>query len=107
MIINKSIYLFLFTISLSCSINDNTRTYQLRKINKPIITEKGQAQKDKSTKLIWEKPASWIPSEGSSMRLASFAIPYSGGTGDLSVIQLGGDGGGLEENVIWVLQIHR
>ena len=29
------------------------------------------------------------------MRLASFAIPYSGGTGDLSVIQLGGDGGGL------------
>ena len=33
------------------------------------------------------------------MRLASFAIPYSGGTGDLSVIQLGGDGGGLKSNV--------
>ena len=33
------------------------------------------------------------------MRLASFVIPYSGGTGDLSVIQLGGDGGGLKSNV--------
>ena len=79
MIINKSIYLFLFTISLSCSINDNPRTYQLGKINKPIITEKGQAQKDKSTKLIWEKPDSWIATKGSSMRLASFSVP--GATG--------------------------
>ena len=33
------------------------------------------------------------------MRLASFAIPYSGDSGDLSVIQLGGDGGGLKSNV--------
>ena len=31
---------------------------------------------------IWEKPDSWVPSEGSSMRIASFAIPYSGGSGD-------------------------
>ena len=33
------------------------------------------------------------------MRIASFAIPYSGGTGDLSVIQLSGTGGGIESNV--------
>ena len=33
------------------------------------------------------------------MRLASFAIPYSGGAGDLSVIQLSGTGGGIESNV--------
>ena len=33
------------------------------------------------------------------MRLASFAIPYSGGSGDLSVIQLSGTGGGIESNV--------
>ena len=47
----------------------------------------------------WDKPNSWNPSEGSSMRIASFAIPYSGGTGDLSVIQLSGTGGGIESNV--------
>ena len=38
-------------------------------------------------------------SAGSSIRLASFLVPYSGGTGDLSVIKLGGTGGGLGSNV--------
>ena len=33
------------------------------------------------------------------MRMASFAIPHSGGTGDLSVVQLSGTGGGIESNV--------
>ena len=80
-------------------MNDNTRSYQLKKTNKQKTIDKVIKNRDKSTKLIWEKPDSWIPSEGSSMRLASFSIPYSGGTGDLSVIQLGGDGGGLKSNV--------
>ena len=80
-------------------MNDNTRSYQLKKTNKPKTIDKVIKNKNISTKLIWEKPNSWVPSEGSSMRLASFAIPYSGGTGDLSVIQLGGDGGGLKSNV--------
>ena len=47
----------------------------------------------------WTQPESWISSSGSSMRLASFDVPYSGGMGDLSVIQLGGTGGGFEANV--------
>ena len=80
-------------------MNENTRSYQLKKTNKQNTIDKVVENRNISTKLIWEKPASWIPSEGSSMRLASFAIPYSGGTGDLSVIQLGGDGGGLKSNV--------
>ena len=80
-------------------MNDNTRSYQLKKTNKPKTIDKVIKNKNISTKLIWGKPNSWVPSEGSSMRLASFAIPYSGGTGDLSVIQLGGDGGGLKSNV--------
>ena len=33
------------------------------------------------------------------MRLASFDVPFSNGTGDLSVIQLGGTGVGIEANV--------
>ena len=99
MLTNKSTYFCLLIISLSCTINDNTRSYQLKKTNKPKTIDKAVKHRNKSTKLIWEKPDSWIPSEGSSMRLASFAIPYSGGTGDLSVIQLGGDGGGLKSNV--------
>ena len=80
-------------------MNDNTRSYQLKKTNKPKTIDKVVKNRNISTNLIWGKPNSWIPSEGSSMRLASFAIPYSLGTGDLSVIQLGGDGGGLKSNV--------
>ena len=80
-------------------MNDNTRSYQLAKTNQPKTTDIEQPNRNKSIELIWETPDSWISSEGSSMRLASFAIPYSGGTGDLSVIQLGGDGGGLKSNV--------
>ena len=99
MISNKIIYLGLFIFSLSCTINDHSRSYKLAKTNKLKTTDNDQQQKHSPTKFFWEKPESWIPSEGSSMRLASFAIPYSGGSGDLSVVQLGGTGGGLESNV--------
>ena len=97
--IYKTAYFSLFIILLSCKMNDNTRSYHLAKNNKPKTTDIEKLNRDKSTKLIWEKPKSWIPSEGSSMRLASFSVPYFQGNGDLSVIQLGGNGGGLESNV--------
>ena len=84
---------------LSCDDSNYIRTYYLpkEKINK--INPQTIKKRTGTSGLIWEKPDSWIPSEGSSMRLASFAIPYSGGTGDLSVIQLSGTGGGIESNV--------
>jgi len=69
----------------SCGQDNHIRTYQLAKT--------------KALGFIWKKPESWIPSSGSSMRLASFDVPYSDGIGDLSVIQLGGTGGGFEANV--------
>mgnify|MGYP001257557230 CR=1 FL=1 len=97
--IKRVTYFFFFIIALSCTVNDNTRSYQLTKTNKIKTIEKDQKHRDKSTELSWEKPDSWVSSAGSSMRLASFLVPYSGGTGDLSVIKLGGTGGGLESNV--------
>ena len=107
MISNKIIYLGLFIFALSCTINDHSRSYKLVKTNKPKIADNDQQPKNNQTKLLWDKPESWIPSVGSSMRLASFAIPYSGGSGDLSVVQLGGTGGGLESNVNrWRKQLH-
>ena len=99
MITNKLTYFCLVIILFSCTINDNTRSYQLTKTKKPKTTDKEQPNRNKSRELIWKKPDSWIPSDGSSMRLASFSVPYSGGSGDLSVIQLAGTGGGLESNV--------
>ena len=49
--------------------------------------------------LSWEKPESWIYSKGSSMRIASFDVPFSNGIGDLSIMELGGEGGGIVANV--------
>ena len=99
MVTNKLANYCLCAILISCTINDNTRSYQLAKANKQKTTDKEQENRSKSTELIWEKPDSWVSSEGSSMRLASFSVSYSGGSGDLSVIKLTGTGGGLESNV--------
>ena len=71
----------------------------MTKTEKSKTKDKEQTNRYKSKELICEKPNSWVPSVGSSMRLASFQIPYSSGSGDLSVIQLNGRGGGLESNV--------
>lgn len=46
-----------------------------------------------------EAPAHWVPTEISSMRVASFQIPGERGVADLSVIPLKGDGGGVLANV--------
>jgi len=47
----------------------------------------------------WDTPDYWIPSSKSSMRVASYLIPTSNGSADLSVIYLNGDGGGIPANV--------
>ena len=96
----KVIFSILFLLLLhSCRQNNHIRTYQLTKTTTLGNAPKVETPKNKFTDFIWEKPDSWIPSSGSSMRLASFDVPYSDGIGDLSVIQLGGSGGGFEANV--------
>ena len=99
MIKNQTTFILLAIMLLSCDTDDHVRTYRLPKIK----TSKNPHQiKDVTIKpsgFTWKKPDSWIPSRGSSMRLASFEIPCSGGVGELSIIQLGGEGGGLEANV--------
>ena len=93
------LFIFLLVLLHSCGNDNHVRTYQLAKTNTLGSAPQIEVPKNKSTDFIWEKPDSWIPSSGSSMRLASFDIPYSDGLGDLSVIQLGGSGGGFEANV--------
>ena len=97
--INKFFSCFLCLIVFSCKSENNVRTYKLKKTNvvEEVMLEKSTVQESKG--LSWIKPKSWTSSEGSSMRVASFSVPYSEGKGDLSVIKLGGSGGGLESNV--------
>ena len=83
----------------SCGQDTHIRTYRIAKPKPPDTAPRDETPETNSAGFSWKKPESWIPSSGSSMRLASFDIPYSEGSGDLSVIQLDGTGGGIEANV--------
>ena len=96
----KSILLiWVMVILQACGQDTHIRTYRIAKTKMPDIAPQVEAPENKSAGFSWKKPESWIPSSGSSMRLASFDVPFSGGIGDLSVIQLSGTGGGFEANV--------
>ena len=91
-------YFIICTILIlqSCGNDNHIRTYQLPKSKDPPKIQSGNSS---ISGIKWEKPEMWLPSSGSSIRLASFEVPYMGGTGDLSVIQLAGTGGGLMPNI--------
>ena len=97
--INKYFACFLSFLIFSCTSENNVRTYRLQKTNVTKEVKLKESKVQESRELSWVTPDSWNPSEGSSMRLASFSVPYSKGIGDLSVIKLSGSGGGLESNV--------
>ena len=99
MIIKQILFFCLSILILSCDSNNHIRTYSLPKGKTNNFNLPSIKRETATSGFVWEKPDSWIPSEGSSMRLASFKIPYSVGYGDLSVIQLSGAGGGIESNV--------
>ena len=85
---------------LYCNTGDNIRTYKLAKSASLQVMKTSKEQNiSTSEELIWDMPNTWIPSSGSSMRIASFNVPYLNEFGDLSVIKLGGSGGGIESNI--------
>ena len=91
-------YFIICTIVIlqSCGKDNHTRTYHLPKSEVPV---KIQPVNSPKSGIRWDIPNTWVTSSGSSMRLASFEVPYTEGTGDLSVIQLAGTGGGLMPNI--------
>ena len=94
-----ALFLFAFIIC-SCDENKHVKSYRLPKTSFNI--SKNEAPKDirKNGKGIgWDLPQNWVPSDGHSMRLASFDVPFSRGIGDLSIVSLGSESGGLTANV--------
>tara|TARA_Y100001970_G_C13865348_1_gene666255 strand:+ start:109 stop:651 length:543 start_codon:yes stop_codon:yes gene_type:complete len=88
--------LSILLLCISCDNND-IKTYRIAKapanpkaIQPPTVTDNN---------LQWDLPKGWVASSGSSMRLASYNVPHSNGVGDLSVMILAGDGGGVEANI--------
>lgn len=98
------IYLVFILLILGCDPNEDIKSYQVQK--SPLETKKIES-KESSSNLDWSIPKGWIKSSGAKMRLASFNVPFSGGYGDLSVMTLSGDGGGIEANINrWRAQIN-
>ena len=97
----KKIFFVIYTIVIlqSCGQDNHTRTYHLPKEKEDNFTHPVIDSEVKSSAFLWETPDGWIPAEGSTMRLASFEVPFSTGSGDLSIMELNGDGGGVMANV--------
>jgi hypothetical protein len=68
-------------------------------VQKEAINPTLISQPSAPSSLHWTTPNHWISTKGSSMRIGSFDIPFSGGKADLSIIKLGGAAGGLSPNI--------
>ena len=92
---------FVLLIFFCCGDSKHIQSYRMPKKDFGVFSKKEEliTQKKNVSGLSWSLPETWVPSEGHSMRLASFNTPYSNGVGDLSIVSLSGESGGLEANV--------
>ena len=93
--VNKILLLSLVVLT-ACQKND-IKVYRIAKTKVDSISN--NVTTIQNSEFAWDLPISWTPSSGSKMRLASFDVPYSFGVGDLSVMVLAGDGGGIQANI--------
>jgi len=80
---------------VSCD-NNSIKTYSIPKQKIALVEN---AVSNATNLFNWAIPDHWEKGTVSSMRLASYNIPYNGGLGDLSVTNFGGDAGGVLANV--------
>ena len=84
----------------SCSDNAEVVRYKTPKAELNVEKDAASSSGPQSERIVWEKPEGWIDGRASSMRMASFAIPYDGGgAADVSLTQLGGEAGGVLANI--------
>jgi len=88
--------LLILLLLVGCD-NNYIETYRVSKTTP--AAKNTQIKSTFQNNLKWDTPKGWIQSSRSKMRLASFNVPYSNGYGDLSIILLSGDGGGVEANI--------
>ena len=85
----NSLLVSLFVLT-GCNESRHIQSYRMPKKDFGLSSEieKGSKQNKNVSGLSWSLPETWAPSEGHSMRLASFNAPYSDGVGDLSIVSL-------------------
>jgi len=94
----KIIISFLFIFIFSCDKKSRVKTYSISK-NQVLPVKENKVSTNLINSFSWITPKHWTEGKLSSMRLASYTIPFNGGTGDLSITNFSGDGGGLLANV--------
>ena len=87
----------LIFILTSCDKDKYVKTYSLPKLQ--VFEEASFDEKKDETLFSWKTPVNWLEKEPSSMRLASFDIPYGGSMADISITNFSGDAGGELANV--------
>ena len=80
---------------VKCKDNRYIKTHKINSESQDAILD----SHNKKIDFMWTKSVNWIESDLGSMRVASFKVPYSRGLGDLSVIVLSQDGGGIKSNI--------
>jgi len=85
-----------------CGGDRGVERYRVPREEAPAVPEEASSGGESAgvgAGLTWEVPEGWEAQPPSSMRLASFAVPADGATGDCSVVLLSGEGGGVAPNV--------
>ena len=91
------IFLLYLLIVTGCE-NDNSEYINSYRLPKPIL-EESALKEENIIPFTWDSPDNWISTDKSSMRTASYSVPSSKGSADLSVTHFPGDAGGITANV--------
>mgnify|MGYP001265167736 CR=1 FL=1 len=94
----KSFILLILFFLQSCNKDNLVKTYSIPK-QKIISHETEKNKYDLKLPFYWDAPNHWEEGKKSSMRIASYNVPYSQGLADLSISNFSGDGGGVLANI--------
>ncbi len=81
---------------MSCNNNQDIRYYRIPKMD---VVNSDNQKLTHSSGLEWIVPKGWVAMEKTSIRIGSYKIPWSDGTGELSIIKLAGNAGGIIPNI--------
>ena len=91
-------FLMILILFPGCNEDNSIKTYTLPK-NKEIPPISIPEKESGDIAFSWDISKHWVEKEKSQMRLASYSVPFSGGTADLSITNFSGDGGGILANI--------
>ena len=93
---NLFILLILFLMQ-SCNDADSVKTYSIPK--QEVSEEIKKNDFDLNLPFYWDVPNHWEEGKKTSMRIASYNVPFTQGFADLSISNFSGDGGGILANI--------